>query len=208
MDDAMLIGNPIQIKIYDDKVLIFNDGRLPEKWTAQDLLTSHISKPYNPFIAKTFFRSGMIETWGRGIERIVSACEREGNPAPFYKVKPSDLMIGFYTASSSTNSGITGGVNGEITADDNKLSKESGGESVGADIGVKVGINVGINETQGKILELMRKAPRITAHDIAKILGISRRRVEYNIHSLKTLGRVERIGAKRNGQWRVHNFTI
>jgi ATP-dependent DNA helicase RecG len=196
-------GNSIHIKIYDDKVLIFNDGRLPDNWTAEKLLKTHTSKPYNPFIAKTFFRSGMIETWGRGIERIVLACEKEGNAPPYFEVNSSDLMIGFYTASSSTNSGITGGVNGEITADDNKLSRESGGESVG----INFGINFGINATQEKIVLLMHTSPNITAPKIANELGISVRQVEANIRALKKLGLIERIGANRNGQWLVHHST-
>src|SRR3990167_8721770 len=27
-------------------------------------------KPYNPLIANVFFRTGLIESWGRGIEKI------------------------------------------------------------------------------------------------------------------------------------------
>jgi ATP-dependent DNA helicase RecG len=34
-------GIPIQIKIYKDKVIIYNDGHLPENWTVQDLLARH-----------------------------------------------------------------------------------------------------------------------------------------------------------------------
>lgn len=40
--------------------------------TVKTLLGSHPSTPCNPSIANVFFRSGEIETWGRGIERIVS----------------------------------------------------------------------------------------------------------------------------------------
>jgi predicted HTH transcriptional regulator len=73
------LGNPIHIHVYPDKVLIYNDGRLPEKWTVEDLFASHTSKPYNPLIAGAFFRSGQIEEWGRGIEKITNACKEWGN---------------------------------------------------------------------------------------------------------------------------------
>ena len=92
-------GNPIHIHVYPDKVLIYNDGRLPEKWTVEDLFTSHTSKPYNPLIAGTFFRSGQIEAWGRGIEKITNACKEWGKPEPFYHVRPNEVMIGFNTGS-------------------------------------------------------------------------------------------------------------
>jgi len=39
-------GSPIQIRIYPDKVLIFNDGKLPYNWTVDDLFSMHQSKPY------------------------------------------------------------------------------------------------------------------------------------------------------------------
>ncbi|MDR1387579.1 MAG: hypothetical protein LBJ44_08365 [Propionibacteriaceae bacterium] len=56
--------------MFPDEVIIYNDGRLPDTWTVTDLLTRHRSRPRNPNIANVFFRSGMIETWGRGIKKI------------------------------------------------------------------------------------------------------------------------------------------
>lgn len=53
---------------------------LPDGWTVETLLSSHRSFPYNPDIANTFFRAGEIEAWGRGIERIITACKNDGFP--------------------------------------------------------------------------------------------------------------------------------
>jgi ATP-dependent DNA helicase RecG len=90
-------GNPIHIHIYPDKVLIYNDGRLPETWTVDDLFAPHTSKPYNPLIAGTFFRSGQIEAWGRGIEKIKEACKSWGKSEPIYKIRANEVMICFNT---------------------------------------------------------------------------------------------------------------
>ncbi len=95
-------GNPIHIHIYPDKVLIYNDGKLPETWTVEDLFAPHTSKPYNPLIAGTFFRSGQIEAWGRGVEKITNACKDWGKAEPFYRVRPNEVMIGFNTESQFT----------------------------------------------------------------------------------------------------------
>lgn len=57
---------------------IVNGGLLPEGWTVETLLATHRSMPYNPDIANTFFRAGEIEAWGRGIERIIKGCKRDG----------------------------------------------------------------------------------------------------------------------------------
>jgi len=89
-------GNPIHIHIYPDKVLIYNDGRLPETWTMNNLLIPHTSKPYNPLIAGAFFRSGQIEAWGRGIQKITNACMEWGKPEPFFKISSNEVMIGFH----------------------------------------------------------------------------------------------------------------
>lgn len=59
-----------------------NGGVLPDGWTVETLLSSHRSFSYNPDIANTFFRSGEIEAWGRGIERIIMACKKDGFSTP------------------------------------------------------------------------------------------------------------------------------
>ena len=50
-------------------------------------------------IAGAFFRSGQIEAWGRGIEKITEACKSWGKPDPFFQLKPNEVMIGFNTES-------------------------------------------------------------------------------------------------------------
>lgn len=89
-------GNPIHIHIYPEKVLIYNDGSLPGTWTVKDLFSPHTSLPYNPLIAGAFFRSGQIEAWGRGIEKITESCKAWSMREPFYRVSPNEVMIGFH----------------------------------------------------------------------------------------------------------------
>ncbi len=65
---------PIQIRVYPDSIKIWNEGRLPEDWTVANLLQEHSSRPYNTDIANAFFRSGYVESWGRGIDKITEQC--------------------------------------------------------------------------------------------------------------------------------------
>jgi ATP-dependent DNA helicase RecG len=90
-------GIPIQIKIFPDCVIVYNDGRLPETWTVDNLLKKHRSRPYNPKIAYAFYRAGYIETWGRGIERITEACKEAGKREPLFEVTPGEVSVTFYT---------------------------------------------------------------------------------------------------------------
>lgn len=85
----------IQISIYPNKLMLWNPGQLPESWTLEKLLSKHESIPYNPDIANAFFRAGLIESWGRGIERIIEACQQDNYPAPQWKLEPNGLWVIF-----------------------------------------------------------------------------------------------------------------
>jgi ATP-dependent DNA helicase RecG len=86
---------PIQISVYSDKIIIWNQGQLPENWTVQNLLEKHASRPYNPDIANALFRSGYIESWGRGTIKIIKECKLAGIPSPFFSYDSSDISITF-----------------------------------------------------------------------------------------------------------------
>ncbi len=88
-------GAPIQIKVFKDRLMIWNDGQLPDNWTVSNLLKKHASKPYNPDIANTLFRSGYIESWGRGIEKMMTYCKQAGIPEPNYSFEGSDFLVEF-----------------------------------------------------------------------------------------------------------------
>ena len=86
---------PIQISVYADKIMMWNEGQLPENWTIKKLLTKHSSRPYNPDIANAFFRSGYVEAWGRGIEKITEQCITAGLPTPQFEPEGSDFWVIF-----------------------------------------------------------------------------------------------------------------
>ena len=88
-------GAPIQIKVFKDRIMIWNDGQLPPNWTITHLLKRHASKPFNPDIANTLFRSGYIESWGRGIEKMLNYCLEARIPAPNYSFGGSDFLVEF-----------------------------------------------------------------------------------------------------------------
>ena len=86
---------PVQIRVYEDKLKIWNPAVLPEGWSLRDLLGEHSSAPFNPLVANTFFRAGEIEAWGRGIERIFQACKEAGTPEPQWRWTNNDLWMEF-----------------------------------------------------------------------------------------------------------------
>jgi ATP-dependent DNA helicase RecG len=88
-------GTPIQVSVYAHKLIFWNEGQLPEHWTIDHLLTKHPSKPYNPDLANAFFRSGHIESWGRGTLKMLRECELAGLPRPRYFHDMSGFWVEF-----------------------------------------------------------------------------------------------------------------
>ena len=86
--------NPIQISVYEDKIYIWNDGEMPPNLDSTDkLFMKHSSKPFNPKLANVFFKSGMIEAWGRGFEKIREACALYDGPLPEYEINEVGIMV-------------------------------------------------------------------------------------------------------------------
>ncbi|MDR1975046.1 MAG: putative DNA binding domain-containing protein [Bacteroidales bacterium] len=101
---------PIQIRVYPDRIKIWNEGKLPEYWTVSNLFAEHSSRPYNPDIANAFFRSGYIEAWGRGIDKMSEMCIAAGLPVPQITNAGSDFWITFrkdiYNKEELSNRGL------------------------------------------------------------------------------------------------------
>lgn len=86
-------GAPIQISVYDDKIIIWNEGKLPEGLSIEDLSKKHSSRPYNPIIAGVFFKGGLIESWGRGTINIYSECLKANLPEPKFESKFGGISV-------------------------------------------------------------------------------------------------------------------
>jgi len=176
-------GVPIQIKVFPDCVIVYNDGRLPDNWTVADLLKRHRSRPYNPKIANAFYRAGYIETWGRGIEKITSACQDAGKPEPIFEITPSEVTIAFPLDSEK---------------------KTGRGTDKGTDKGADKGTD-NITENQRKILREISKNPYASSMELAEIVGIMSKNIRVNLSKLKAKGMIERIGSTKSGHWVIVN---
>jgi ATP-dependent DNA helicase RecG len=65
------MGAPTQIRVYDNKMQVWNHGRLPEGITLEELTQSRSSYPRNPILAGACFLGGYIDSWGSGIQRLL-----------------------------------------------------------------------------------------------------------------------------------------
>lgn len=101
-------GIPIQISVYPNKMIFWNEGQLPENWTIEKLAQKHPSKPHNPDIANTLFRAGYIESWGRGTIKIINACKSHKIAPPIFSNVPPDFQVELikYTSKGLKESGL------------------------------------------------------------------------------------------------------
>ena len=90
------MGAPIQIRVYDDKISIWNEGTLPEGLTSEALKRSHSSRPRNPIIADVCFRGGYIDSWGRGTIKILDTCKQANLPEPEMKELDGGFIVSLF----------------------------------------------------------------------------------------------------------------
>jgi len=87
------MGSFTQMRVYDDKINLWNDGGLPEGITLEMLKQSHTSKPRNLLIADVCFKGGLIDAWGRGTVSIIDECKAAGLPEPELAERYGGFMV-------------------------------------------------------------------------------------------------------------------
>jgi ATP-dependent DNA helicase RecG len=88
-------GSTIQLSVYDDKLILWNPGMLPDELNIEMLKGKHPSHPRNKNIADIFFKAGYIEAWGRGISMIMDTCRKAGLPEPTIEEVAGGMQITF-----------------------------------------------------------------------------------------------------------------
>lgn len=83
----------VSVGIHEDRIEIWNSGRLPEGIKPGDLRRNHPSLPTNPDIAQVFYVRGLMERIGRGTQKIVQACKDRGLRPPQWKDEPSGVTL-------------------------------------------------------------------------------------------------------------------
>jgi len=83
----------VQVRIFDDRLEIWNPGNLPKGLTVEKLKSRHESKPKNKLIAKCFFLIKYIEHWGTGTNRMIELCLKHGLPEPEFEDIETSFIV-------------------------------------------------------------------------------------------------------------------
>lgn len=175
------MGAHVQLRVYDDRLTIWNEGALPQGLTLDDLKKEHQSRPRNPKIAKVCFMAGYIDTWGRGTLKILDACEKAGLPEPEIKETNSGIAVTLYMRKD------------EITSVDIRNDFGMISEKIRKEFGKEIAL----------AFEIIAKHPEYTSAQIAGELGKTPRTAENYIAKLKKAGIIIRKGPKLGGYWEI-----
>ena len=169
-----------QMRIWNDRIEIWNSGEFPPEITAENLMSTHESHPRNSLIAKVFYLAGFIESWGRGYEKIRDAFAKEKLQIPTFE---------------QVRGGVLATIQRERFAALNHKNVGDGGENVG-DVSV-----IELSERQKIIFEIIKTNPSITATQMSAKLSVVKRTIERDLSEMKKRGLLDREGGARNGRW-------
>ncbi len=169
---------PIQIRVDEDALRIGNSCLLPLGWTQDTLTQYHQSKPHNPLLANAFFRAGFVESWGRGIYKVLKDCKVHGYPKPQFNCIGYDICVTFRPADMQVSSII-----------DTPTPVNTGTA------------NISLDE---KILQELRRNPALTIEALASILDHPRGIVYRALSKLTHSNQIVRIGSKKSGYWKIN----
>ncbi len=88
-------GGDISIAVFDDRIEISSYGNLLPGLTPELLSGPHKSILRNPLIAQTFHRTGAVETWGRGTNRVIEACKEQAVQPPVFELQSNCVVVTF-----------------------------------------------------------------------------------------------------------------
>lgn len=180
----------IVIEKTKNETIISNPGGL--RISLAEALEGGISDPRNPVIFKMFSLINVGERAGSGLSNIQRAWEEQRWKKPLlietFEPERTTLKLKIETFTYKTDGNS-----------DKSIAKDSDGKATDGD--GKATVKRHFNQTQEKIIALIKRNGRITTHEMAGIIGITRRNIEKNIKILKDDGILIRLGGKKDGHW-------
>jgi ATP-dependent DNA helicase RecG len=184
------MGTFIQMRVWADRIQLWNDGTLPPSLTIEKLMTEHESRPRNPLIAKVFYLLGFIENWGRGYEKIRESFEQAHLQVPTFEQVRGGFM-------ATIQREIFQKVQGGQTNTDSTTQKRDQKSTL------KSTLIDTLKGTRKSIMEIISNNPTITLDQIASQLGKNPRGIDKHVKILRELGVLRRVDGKNGGRWEI-----
>ena len=202
------MGPMVQMRVYDDKITLWNLGQLPDALPAEALTQFHASYPRNPLIAGACFKATLIDSWGSGISKILTACEKEGLPTPRFEAFQGGMLVTLFLKettdtvddaqnhSESDDKHVEKSSQETVTKTDNKNDLKPS-QRIGQTLGQTLG------QTTLEILDYLYDNPKVTRKELCKHFSKTSSTIQWHIDKLKSLGLVRRVGPDNGGHWEI-----
>jgi ATP-dependent DNA helicase RecG len=178
------MGTFIHMRVWADRIQLWNEGILPPTMTIEKLMEEHESQPRNPLIAKVFYLLGFVENWGRGYEKIRDSFEQAHLQVPFFEQVRGGFMATIqrevFQKVQNSSEFNENKVNISVIAENYKLTKR-----------------------QQELLELINDNSRTTAEKIAQVMGVSSRTIQTELATLMKLKIIGREGSDKKGEYKI-----
>ena len=167
-------ANP-RIRIFSDRFEFYNPGALPKK--IELILKEDFSLPRNPIIAKMFRFIRLSENIGSGFHKMINGWNAK------YHLRPIiDGDFDFYKITFPVTKTATGTNTVTYTGTNTVLKGEA---------------------KEKQIQELITNNPLLSAEDLGKNVGLTKRGVRYHLDRLKKKGLLKRKGHGKGGSWEI-----
>ena len=187
----------IQIRVYGDRISIWNAADLISDWAAEQVADESSSRPHNPRIAYAFFWAGMIEAWGRGIRRIVDLCPEAGNPTPTCRLEAGGNGLWGRFPFSAAYLAADSAARGNVA---NYATREPSHQRLDA---TRKTTQTAQSSARDRILNCLRAEPELPRSALAERVGLTTDRVKHHLEDLRITGFLRRVGSDNVGHWEV-----
>lgn len=105
-------GN-VRVALYDDRLEVTSPGGIPFGMTVDEAMSGR-SRPRNPVVSRFFREAGLVEGWGSGLGRIVTACREAGLPDPVMSDDGDEVRLTIFRSEGEGEMSIDQGDMGEL----------------------------------------------------------------------------------------------
>jgi ATP-dependent DNA helicase RecG len=171
----------VAVAVFDDRIEVRSVGDFPSGIRAEMLSGDHPSILRNPLIAGAFHRTGAVEVWGRGTNRVIEVCRARGIAPPEFSEQAGVVTVTFRAA----------------------VGPEEREKATGDEAGTTSRAGHELTERQQEILRVLGQKPAMPLREISAALEAapSDRRLREELLHLKRLGLVEQSGHGRGSSW-------
>ncbi len=177
----------VQVMLFKDRLEIWSPGPLPKGMTLAKMYKRHKSYPANPLLAYAMFLRKYVEQTGTGTSDIIARCREWGLADPHWKIEDGDDFVMVMPRPQNSVESSVKTVDKTVDWTVDRTVDKTAGDS-----------------TNERILRLLATNPRTTQEELARVLGLSVRGIEYAIGTLKKAKRIRKVGGKRFGHWEVN----